>query len=405
MHARINILFILASLSFTPSSLLAESFSDYMKQQQDKSGQEFLQYKSATDDEFETYKKQLQDAFKLYKQSVAKVWGKNQTTLPTSLQDVSYRDKLNQRSIIDYKSGEITVDIILSPDETTNTKRVQDKMKQALKTTLNRGSDTRSIIDIAKKPAVATNNGPALLSQLVQDTNGKPLNPANNKHFIEQQSQKISLISTRGTDNRPRIIASTSFPMIPAHLEVRARKYLAPVKKYSNNMKLPPELVFAIMETESAFNPNARSSVPAFGLMQLVPTSGARDAYRLLYNQDKVVSDRYLYNPDNNIKMGTAFIHKLYYSYLSEIIHPEARTWAAIAGYNTGAGNVLITFAGKYRRSKFGNRSNWKKHAFSIINSKTPEQVYRYLQQNLPHKETQHYIKNIRTRIDKYKAL
>ena len=391
-------LLICTLFCLSTNTLNAESFSDYLKSQQDQTKGDFKQFKSTHEDEFEAYKKQLQDAFKLYKQSVSAVWGNQKSVIPNKKLNVSYQNKLKQRSIIDYKKGLVKVDIALDPRDAKNKDLIRKKMQQALKDTLKRGRDKRSIIDIAKNPSQTKSSGPALLSGLVNTGN-------NTSKFIKQQSNKLSVSKTRGNDKRPRVIVSTSFPMIPNHLKVRASKYKKPVTKYAANMKLPTELVYAIMETESAFNPNARSSVPAFGLMQLVPTSGARDAYRLLFKKDKVVSDRYLYNPDNNIKLGTAFINKLYYSYLSGINNAEARTWAAIAAYNTGAGNVFNTFAGKYRRSKFGNRSNWKKKALSNINSKSPEQVYQYLKRNLPHKETRHYIQNIRKRIPKYKAL
>jgi len=386
-------------------SVLAESFDDYLKSQQDDTNREFQQFSSAEKDEFEAYKKQLLSAFALYKKSVARVWGSQHSDIPTNTTDVSYQKALKQRSIIDYKTGHIKVELAVSPNDANNAELIQKQMQDAIKATLNRGRDSRSIIEIAKNPAKSKSSGPALLSNMVSDQDGNILSKNKQKLFIKQQSQKLSKTNTRGTDNQPRVIVSTSFAMISNHLKVRASKYLKPVKKYSKNMKLPPEIVFAIMETESAFNPNARSSVPAFGLMQLVPTSGARDAYRLLFNKDKVVTDQYLYNPNNNIKLGTAFIHKLYYSYLVGIKSAEARTWAAIAAYNTGAGNVFNTFAGKYRKSKFGNRTNWKKKALSIINGKSPEQVYQYLKRNLPHKETQHYIQNIRKRIPKYKSL
>ena len=75
--------------------------------------------------------------------------------------------------------------------------------------------------------------------------------------------------------------------------------------------------------------------------MQLVPTSGAREAYRYLYKQDRIVSDTYLYNPGNNIKLGTAYLNQLYYKYLAGIKNEQSRQWAMIAAYNTGPGNVF----------------------------------------------------------------
>ena len=72
-------------------------------------------------------------------------------------------------------------------------------------------------------------------------------------------------------------------------------------------MKIPQELIYAIMESESSFNPMARSNIPAYGLMQIVPRSAGIDAYNFLYKEKKLLSSRYLYNPSNNIKMGTAY--------------------------------------------------------------------------------------------------
>ena len=197
---------------------------------------------------------------------------------------------------------------------------------------------------------------------------------------------------------------STQLKLVPDHIRKRAAVYLNDVNAQSQRQNLPPALVLAVMETESYFNPVARSSAPAFGLMQLVPTSGAREAYRYVYNQDRVVSDAYLYDSKNNIELGSAYLNRLYYAQLDGIENPQSRMWASIAAYNTGPSNVLRAFAGKYYKAQHGNYDNWKQLAYSKINRMTPDQMYNHLRGNLPYPETREYIKKVGERMGKYQS-
>jgi membrane-bound lytic murein transglycosylase C len=152
------------------------------------------------------------------------------------------------------------------------------------------------------------------------------------------------------------------------------------------------------------FNPWAKSPAPAFGLMQLMPGGGARDAFRFLYAKDRVVHERYLYDPDNNIELGVAYLHLLYFRYFRHIKDPVARTWASVAAYNTGAQKVIEAFSGKYKKKRHASRLSWKRHALSKINSMDSENVYKHLQQFLPYEETRNYIRKVRDRMKKYQT-
>ena len=84
---------------------------------------------------------------------------------------------------------------------------------------------------------------------------------------------------------------------------------------------LPPELVAAVVHTESKFVPTARSQRGAVGLMQLVPRTG-----RWLGAQN-------LNDPAQNISAGAKYL-----KYLSDRFDGDNQM--IIAAYNAGEGNV-----------------------------------------------------------------
>ena len=84
---------------------------------------------------------------------------------------------------------------------------------------------------------------------------------------------------------------------------------------------LPPELVAAVVHTESKFVPTARSGAGAVGLMQLVPRTG------------RWLGARNLTDPNQNIMAGAKYLRYL-------VDRFDGNTQKAIAAYNAGEGNV-----------------------------------------------------------------
>ena len=101
--------------------------------------------------------------------------------------------------------------------------------------------------------------------------------------------------------------------MVNAHMDKRALQYAATVRKNSETTKVSRSLIYAIIKIESSFNPYAVSSAPAYGMMQLVPTSGGREAYRKARGQDVIPSKEFLFDADNNIELGAAYRGVLLY--------------------------------------------------------------------------------------------
>ena len=170
-------------------------------------------------------------------------------------------------------------------------------------------------------------------------------------------------------------------------------QYFNEIKAYAKQYDVPVSVIMAIIETESSFNPRAVSPIPAFGLMQLVPKTAGLDAHLFVHGEKKIVSADYLFNEENNLKLGSAYFHLLTHRYLRKISDPTARFYCAVASYNTGVGNVAKTFTGKKSISA----------AVKAINQMPPDEVYDFLLTHLPAQETRNYLKKVVTRMEKYK--
>ncbi len=121
----------------------------------------------------------------------------------------------------------------------------------------------------------------------------------------------------------------------------RGHQFDAIVQEHAGRHALRPELVRAVIQVESGFNPRARSPKGAMGLMQLMPATamalGVHDPY----------------DPADNIRGGTAYLRRLLDRF-------DGNEELALAAYNAG-----------------------------------PEAVDRYGRQIPPYRETRDYVKRI----------
>ncbi|MEZ8080811.1 transglycosylase SLT domain-containing protein [Enterovibrio norvegicus] len=178
-------------------------------------------------------------------------------------------------------------------------------------------------------------------------------------------------------------------------LKSRASKFQPLVEKESERWDVEAALVMAIMHSESSFRPDAKSHVPAYGLMQVVPTSAGHDVNKQVHNIDAPMKADDLYVPPFNVEAGTAYLNILNTRYLRSITNEESRMYCVIAAYNTGAGNVARAFN--------ADRSTNIRKAAHVINAMTPDEVYEHMINNLPYDETKNYLKKVSGRIALYK--
>lgn len=106
-------------------------------------------------------------------------------------------------------------------------------------------------------------------------------------------------------------------------------RYEEIVKGHAENYGLEPQLLAAVIYQESKFDPDARSSSGAVGLMQLLPETGQGIADR---TGGKSWQPEDLLTPELNIRYGSWYLRHLLDKYDDESL--------ALAAYNAGQTNV-----------------------------------------------------------------
>ena len=179
---------------------------------------------------------------------------------------------------------------------------------------------------------------------------------------------------------------------LTASIRRQAEQYRSTVEKYAERYNLSPDLVFAIIYTESDFDPDLVSNRSAHGLMQVVPETAGGEVHRWLGRSGKP-SPSQLLHPETNIKYGTAYMYLLQNRHLTAITDPRSREYCAIAAYNIGTSGMLRTFA----------RSN--EAAFTAINAMTPEQVRATLLKKLSSRETKAFLAKVLSSRERFSSL
>jgi soluble lytic murein transglycosylase len=141
-------------------------------------------------------------------------------------------------------------------------------------------------------------------------------------------------------------------------------RYKEEILKYADAYSVPADLVCAVINTESGYDPNAMSYVGAVGLMQLLPSTAGEVARKLK------IDDYDLYDPETNINFGTYYLAYLY---------GQFNDWeTALAAYNAGIGNVKL----------------WLKDQNYSADGKTLIKI--------PFRETSNFVKRVKTAREVY---
>jgi soluble lytic murein transglycosylase len=162
-----------------------------------------------------------------------------------------------------------------------------------------------------------------------------------------------------GGEQLPREILTTIFPL----------QYWDLIKRNAAEQKLDPYLVAALIAQESTFVPDIKSHAGAYGLMQMMPSTGRQYARRLKLRY----SLKLLTTPETNIKMGTM--------YFADKVREFGSVHLALASYNAGETPV--------RR--------WMRE-----NAGLPQDEFI---DSIPYPETQNYVKRLLGTAEDYRRL
>lgn len=338
---------------------------------------EYEQYRSELEKEYRQYEKKVQNL----KQKARRYWGDGNVHESGSDKYVKYGTGYTSRGEVDFAKGNIIV-------ETVEERNHKARLQEAIVTTLLTPDNARDP-NLFSDQGI-TYRGPSVLEGQVRDHDGVIVKWEwrANRYADWLVENKLQRVNTDG-----KTIYRIEIPMEANHEQVRGQKYEALVRKSAQQYGVQESLIYSIMETESHFNPYATSHIPAYGLMQVVPSTAGRDVFQRIKKRNDQPDRSYLFNPTNNIDTGTAYLSILDDIYLKGVKHPLAREYCVISAYNGGAGNVLRTF------------SRDRKHAVKVINSLTPQQVYIKLNRSHPSAESRKYIEKVVKAKKKYDGM
>ncbi|MCW8331915.1 transglycosylase SLT domain-containing protein [Photobacterium sp. SDRW27] len=405
---------------------------EQLNQPQAQKEAEFREFAADYLGEYESWRTEYLKEFDQFRAEVIAKWGDGEVSV--SHKSVDYSDTKDVRTIVDYASNEATVAILVEPN--LSAEAAQQKIQQMADKLLSNESSSlaealghgallpdgkvveNQVSFSEQKEKVAKNviieQTRAQLQEIDKESESlfaasevidaelvEEVAVKKKQALLAQTAKRLESVEQSYDEARSQVAQLTQKKIVEYRIQLpanglgkRAAKFVDYAEKESERFDIPAALVMAIMHSESSFNPRAKSPIPAYGLMQIVPTTAGRDVNARVRKIDEPMRPNELYMAEVNVETGTAYLNILDKSYLKTITDEKSRLYCTIAAYNTGAGNVAKAF------NADGSRNIRK--AAKVINQLSPDEVYDQLIANLPYDETKNYLKKVTKRISLY---
>jgi membrane-bound lytic murein transglycosylase C len=376
---------------------------------QDRQLEELEQISARVEAQYAALQERMAAQREQFRAGVAKKWGADDVQESTEKTWVDYSDDSGSRSKVDFDKGEVEVEVLVPADDvakgkppeqfdakdTARLKALAEKKLEAQTQRMLAQKEEPPAQERAEPQAAApaqsapahsapTQSEPVLQGQL-RRASGKPVTQEDARKFVREELAPKMVVEKKpvvAEDGKKQIRVKVTVALAPDHLKVRADRYKSQVEAQAKKLGVDPSLIYAVIHTESSFNPLAHSGAGAFGLMQLIPKAAAREAYKHLNKgEEKVLTPEYLYDAGNNITLGATYLQLLQNAYFGKLRSLETRQVLSIAAYNCGPTRVKKTVI----------RGN-------DVDSMTPGQVVALVQKKAPD-ETKVYVERVRERM------
>ncbi len=403
----------------------------YKKMQQ----QDIDQWKQERDTELDAYKARVEKERKEwaeYVKGVRQKWGEFSDTTPKVWSN--YGNDLNSLGRVDFDNNKVEIAALVEGDDPAAAEKLIEKQLEILLNEKEEGTNnkfmegqiafekaneenTKKLMELEKKfehqrAEIEKNN---LENKLTPEKRKKELeklaeekakqekkiiktvDSSNSKDFVKEKvKHQVKKEVVIGEDGKARTKYSVSLEMVPNSIQKRAETYIDLIKTYSEKNDVEAALVMALIHTESAFNPKAFSRRPdgtpmACGLMQIIPSQAGRDAHKALFGTDKIVESEYLFDPENNLRMGTWYVKwlsKWWNNYENKNFKRTSsklkNEYYAISSYNQGMGTILNK---AYKTHKLIDRSEQETYTILTTERNIPKEGRDYLERVTKRKE------------------